>query len=122
MKKTNSNKYKIDEGLLLLISIVPRNKSQFYIDFLEQYHINYQMDFIADGTAPNEILRKLQLNNSEKKVIFSVINSNEEKEILDKIYQKFKKNRNYNGIAFTIEMKSLIGVYTYQFLGDIRMN
>ena len=102
--------------LKLLVTIVDRTKALFYIDFLEQYEVNFQMVCYGHGTAEKEMLHYLGLASSDKAVILSVIREELTEEITLSLSEKFHKVKNGKGIAFTIPMKSIIGVSTYQFL------
>ena len=45
--------------LKLLVTVVPRQKAEFYIEFLHAYEINFQTAFLAQGTAKSETLNML---------------------------------------------------------------
>lgn len=100
----------------ILFTIVDRSKSLFYSDLLEQFEVNMQTIIYGKGTAGSEILSMLGLREEEKTVIISFVREDRIKEILEVLKEKFEKIKNGKGIAFTIPMKSIIGVSTYQFL------
>ena len=108
--KVNSNK------LELLITIVSRQKAEFYVDLIQSFEVNMQMVLAASGTASTETLRYLGLSESEKSVILSVIREDRVKEALDALDERFKTLKNGKGIAYTVPMTSTIGVAIYQFL------
>ena len=58
--------------LKLLITVVDRNKGEFYLDVLSQFEVNFQTLINGTGTANSEILDMLGLNNN-KAVVLSVI-------------------------------------------------
>ena len=122
-KKTVSTKPKSTvtpdlKKLKLLVTIVDRTKALFYTDLLEQYEVNMQMVCMGHGTANNEMLDLVGLASSDKAVILSMIREDNLKEILNVLEEKFQKVKNGKGIAFTIPVKSLIGVSMYQFLSN----
>ena len=104
--------------LKLLVTIVPRSRTLLFIDLLEQFEVNMQLVIYGKGTADSEMLNYLGLAESEKAVILSVIREDKIKEALYQINEKFDKVRNGKGIAYTIHMKSIIGVAAYQFLSN----
>ena len=104
--------------LKLLVTIVDRSKTLFFEDLLEQYEINMQTVFYGHGTAVKDMLEFLGLANQEKSVIVSIIREDKVKEVTQVLQEKFEKVRNGKGIAFTIPLQSVIGVYTYQFLSN----
>ena len=67
------------------------------------------------------MLSYLGLAETEKVVILSVIKEEKEKEIIETLNEKFDKVKNGKGIAYTISMKSVIGVSIYKFLSNVRV-
>jgi len=104
--------------LKLLVTVVDRSKALFYMDLLEQFEVNMQTMLYGKGTAGKEILSYLGLAETEKAVILSIIREDKTKEILETISEKFEKVKNGKGIAYTISLKSIIGVSVYQFLSN----
>ena len=106
--------------LKLLITIVNRNKSEFFMDILQSMEINYQIAMTANGTASTEMLNLLGLSASDKTVILSVIREDKADSALALLEEKFKAVKGGKGIAFTVPMKSMIGVLNYRFLSNNR--
>jgi hypothetical protein len=104
--------------LKILITIVDRAKTDFYLDVLEGYEVNMQTVIYGHGTATNDILHYLGLSQSDKAVIVSVVKEEKIKEITVAYEDKYFKTKNGKGIAFTIPITSLIGVSIYQFLSN----
>ena len=106
--------------LKLLVTIVDRSKALFYVDLLEQFEVNMQTVIYGTGTADEALLNYLGFANSDKAVILSFVREDKIKSILETLAEKFEKVKNGKGIAFTIPLKSLIGVSIYQFLSNNR--
>ena len=104
--------------LELLITIVNRQKAEFFADLIQSYDVNMQMIVRAEGTANVEMLRALGLDDVQKVVIFSVIKEEKIKDALADIEHKFKTIKNGKGIAYTVPMTSVIGVAAYGFLSN----
>ena len=104
--------------LKLLITVVNRNKTEFYMDFLHDYEVNFQTSVLAQGTAKSETLYMLGLEDSDKSVIFSVLREDRATEALHALDDKFHTIKNGKGIAFTVPMSSVIGVAIYRFLSN----
>ncbi len=104
--------------LKLLVTVVNRNKAEFFMDFLQSFEVNFQTTMAARGTAGAETMRLLGLTDSDKTVIFSVIREDRVNAALDGLHEKFKTIRNGKGIAYTIPMTGTIGVAIYQFLSN----
>lgn len=111
----------VNEGikkLKLLVTIIDRSKALYYSDLLEQFEINMQMVIYGKGTADREMLNLLGLAENEKAIILSVVREDNITEVLETLSEKFEKIKNGKGIAYTIPMKSIIGVSIYQFLSN----
>ena len=119
-KKTNKNSGV--KKLKVLITVVNRSKSMFYLDLIEQYEVNMQMVLFGQGTANSEMLNLLGLAETDKSFIISVVKEEKVKDILETLAEKFEKVKNGKGIAYTIPMKSIIGVSVYQFLSNNSTN
>lgn len=104
--------------LMLLFTIVNRNKAEFYVDVLQKFEINMQLILAANGTADTTIQSLLGLTDSEKSVIVSVIRKDKCRQALSELEDKFKTVKGGKGIAYTVPMTSTIGVAIYQFLAN----
>ena len=106
--------------LMLLFTIVNRQKAELYADLLQAYDVNMQMFLSAQGTTRTEMLQYLGLTESEKVVILSVIRQDKVAEALHMLEEKFRTIKNGKGIAYTVPMSGTIGVAVYQFLCNHR--
>lgn len=106
--------------LKLLITVVPRNKGEFYTDLIEGFDSNMQLMLLGQGTARSETLHILGLEDSDKSVILSVVQEDRCEEIMRALDEKFNTVRNGKGIAFTTPVSSVIGVAIYRFLSNGR--
>ena len=103
--------------LKILVTIIDRKKVDFYVSNLEGFGANIQEIIYASGTTPRKDI--LGIKVSEKAVILSVVREDRIKEILATYEDKYFQTKNGKGIAFTIPIKSMIGVMLYQFLAGI---
>ena len=106
------------EKLKLLVTVVNKSKSLYYLDLFEEFEINMQMVLLGRGTADSEMLNLLGSIESDKAVILSVVKESKVKDVLETLKEKFLKVKNGKGIAYTIPMQSVIGVSIYQFLSN----
>lgn len=122
IKKTKSKKTVNSsiKKLKLLVTVVDRSKTLFYTDLLEEFEVNMQTVIYGTGTADEALLNYLGFANSDKAVILSFVREDKVKSILETLAEKFEKIKNGKGIAFTIPLKSIIGVSIYQFLSNNR--
>lgn len=108
--------------LMLLVTVVNREKAEFYADFIQSFEVNLQTTMAASGTASTETLRYLGLTETDKAVIFSVIREDKAPAALRALEGKFKTIKNGKGIAYTIPMTGTIGVAIYRFLSNTPAN
>ena len=122
LRKTKKEKTAVSDvkKLKLLVTVVNRNKTEFFIDFISGFEVNLQTSLPAQGTAKSETLHLLGLEDSDRSVIFSVLREDKAEEALHAIEDKFSSLRGGKGIAFTVPMSSVIGVAMYQFLSNYR--
>ncbi len=102
----------------LLFTIVNRQKTEFFVDLLYNFEVNFQTVLSAQGTANDDILSLLGLADSDKSVIISVIRRDKAKEALAVLEEKFRTVKGGKGIAYTVPISSTIGVAIYQFLSN----
>lgn len=110
-----------DNRLELLITIVNRGKGEYFIDLLQSFDVNMQFVTVGTGTADAQTLSKFGLTDSDKTVIFSVIQSSKISDALYVLDRKFKTIKNGKGIAYTIPFSSVIGTLIFGFLSNNRM-
>ena len=104
--------------LELLVTVVGRNKAEYYADFIQSFEVNMQAIVLAQGTANAGTLRYLGLTDTDKSVIFSVIQQNRLKEALQGLEEKFNAVKGGKGIAFSIPFTSVIGTLLFGFLSN----
>ena len=108
--------------LKLLVTVINRNKTEFFIDLIASHGVNLQTSVNAQGTANTDTLALLGLPDTDKSVIFSVVPEDKTDGVLRALDERFHKLRGGKGIAFTIPLSSVIGVAIYRFLSDNRIN
>lgn len=117
-KRTASKPPVAPNKLVLLVTVVNRPKAEFYVDLLQQFEVNLQLDVSAFGTAPANL--QLVSADPEKQVIFTVIREDNVKAALATLEEKFATIRGGKGIAFTVPFTSTIGVSVYRFLTNVQ--
>ena len=105
--------------LKLLVTVVDRQKGEFYLDVISQFDVNCQMVVGGLGTATSDLVELLGLE-PHKAVILSVVREERVEQIMNTLEDKFSAIRNGKGIAFAVSLSSVIGVNMYRFLSDRR--
>lgn len=103
-------------SLYLMTTIVDRKIANKYIELYKENDLNVMFLTLGLGTASNEILDYLGLDNPEKAVAFSVLEENSWLNIKKQLEKKLKIDAPGGGIAFTIPLSSIGGKKTLQFL------
>ena len=103
----------------LLVTVVDRNKGEFYLDVISQFDVNCQLSMGGLGTAHSELVELLGLE-PHKAVILSVVREDMVDTVMNTLEDKFATIRNGKGIAFAVPLSSVIGVNLYRFLSDRR--
>lgn len=107
--------------LELLITVVGRKKTDYYVDLIQSFDVNMQMCVMARGTANAMMLDLLGLSESDKTVILSVIQEDKLSEALGALEEKFAAIKDGKGVAWTIPVTSVIGTLIYGFLSNNRL-
>ena len=116
-----SNKHKTaPKRLKLLVTVVDRAKAEFYMDLLQDFEINMQISAAASGTATSDILHLMGMEESEKRVILSLVREDRAAAALAMLDEKFKTIKKGKGIAMTVPLTGVIGVSIYRFLSNNR--
>lgn len=115
-KKDVTPKNLAPDKLMLLVTIVNRNKAEYYADLLQSFEVNMQMAILGRGTAKSSF--GLLNSDWEKAVLFSVIRKDNVKKALDVLEEKFASIRGGKGISCVVPLSSVIGVAVYQFLSN----
>ncbi len=117
-KKSAGKKLTAPKKMLMLFTIVNREKAEFYEDLLQNFEVNMALTMSAAGTASSSMRQILGLTDMEKAVIVGFIKKEREKEALDMLEEKFRTVKGGKGIAYTVPLTSTIGVAIYQFLSN----
>ena len=105
--------------LKLLVTVVDRQKGEFYLDVISQFDVNCQLAMGGLGTATSELVELLGLG-PHKAVILSVVREDMVDTIMNTLEDKFATIRNGKGVSFAVPLSSVIGVNLYRFLSDRR--
>ena len=117
-KAQPNNKNTVSAKLKLLITIVARNKAEFYLDLIQSFDVNMQCVLIGQGTADKSTLGLLGLTDTDKAVILSVIQDKKIPDALSTLDNRFNSIKGGKGVAWTIPLTSVIGVLIYGFLSN----
>lgn len=119
--KKNKGKKRLTstKKLLLLITIVRKNKADYYLDLLSGMGANLQMTALGNGTTKSAIFTD---EIGTKAVIFSIIPEDSSVKIMKVLAEKFDELRDGKGVSWTIPLSSVMGVTFFNFLSNNKSN
>ena len=103
--------------LVLLVTIVNKGKGTF-ADLLRTFDVNLQMSFVGRGTAHSDLLEFLNLKDTQRSAVFSVLRADRVDAVLAALEDRFQSVNGGTGIAFTLPLTSVIGKLSYGFLSN----
>lgn len=120
VKSEDNNNTVSENRLELLITTVNRSKGEYYADLIQSFDVNMQFMALGHGTADAKTLSMFGFTDSDKTVIFSVIQGNKLQAALDALEEKFRTIKNGKGIAYTVPLSGVIGKLIFGFLSNNR--
>lgn len=99
----------------MLITIVPKGKANQVCQVITQGVIHFQTIIKGVGTAPSEILDLLSLGESDKEVIFSIVDDQDLNITFEALEDAFEFKKSAFGVSFTVDI-STIGKLGYNHL------
>lgn len=107
------------KALTLLVTIVNRDASDVFIDYFKTLESNLQVTIYGKGTVPREIASYLGLSEINNDVVLTFIKKEHVDEAFDYIEKRFELSKRHKGVAFAIDIQSIIGVSVYKYLASI---
>ena len=103
-------------NLYMMTTIVDRKIVNKFNDLYEENNLNVRLWALGLGTASNDILDYLGLDNPEKAVAFSVIQETSWINLKKQLQKKLQIDAPGGGIAFITPLSSIGGTKALQFL------
>ena len=102
--------------LVLYTIIVPRGQGDNILKILKANKSSAQFIQIGEGTATSVIRDILDIEDTKKEIIYSIVREDAVADIKREIDVYFIASKKNRGIAYTISLDSIIGVKMYKFL------
>ena len=103
-------------GLSLMVSVVGRSRLPELLALMKDRKVNVNLIALGRGTAANDVLDMLGIENSEKAVCFSVVTGETWKALKKDLRAKLRIDVPGTGIAFKVPMSSIGGRRELMFL------
>jgi len=113
--------YKLRE-LKVLFVIVGRGQADYYINQFEEIGVSATYVTYGQGTVRKDLQHILGLTNPKKDVLLCLVTKTKLDGCIDVLNERFKVSKEAKGVAFTVELDSMIGVLSYKFFTDTKQN
>ena len=114
-KKSTTKKLTSTKKLVLLVTIVRKNKADYYLDLIEENGANLQLNVVGNGTTKSAVFSN---EVGTKAIIFSVLAEDDAKKLLVIMRDKFSEVRDGKGVCWTCPLSSVMGVTFFNFLSN----
>lgn len=104
--------------LLFYVIIVNNGQGDNIRRILRSNHSSAQFTKIGEGTASKKVKTILNIEDSTKEIIYSLVNESAVPDIKKELDAYFAINKRNAGLAFTIELKTIMGVKLYKFFSQ----
>ncbi|HRY77568.1 MAG TPA: hypothetical protein P5154_02260 [Candidatus Izemoplasmatales bacterium] len=98
-----------------LFLIVPRSSSKKVSEIISRKRIDFQITVPAIGTAPMEILEYFSIGETERDMIFSIIDDNDIESIFNELESEYGFLKSGHGVAFAVDLDGATKL-GYQYL------
>lgn len=102
--------------LKLFCLIVSQEQGEYYIKALSDLGVSATYEVYGTGTAPKEIYDLFGIGTTKKDLLIAVVKEPLLEEVKKMVEARFNVSLRAKGIAFTIDIDSMIGVILYRFL------
>ncbi|MBO6280564.1 MAG: hypothetical protein J6M95_03180 [Bacilli bacterium] len=102
--------------IVLYTVIVPRGQGENIIRIFKANKSSAQFLQYGEGTASNAIRDILGVEDTKKDIVYSFVREETVPDIKKEIDAYFVASKRNKGIAYTIQLSSIVGVKMYKFL------
>lgn len=106
--------------LKFFVTVINHNHHKDVLSLLKKYEVGLNFITHGRGTATREIYDILGLSDVRKNIIFSVVKAERTDELKSELAKMFAKGKDAKGIAFAINISSVIGLSIYKYLSNTR--
>ena len=101
--------------LVFYIVIVNYGQGDNIIRLFKNRGSTAQFVQIGEGTANSRVKEILNIEDTRKEIVCSIVREDRVKEIKDELEAYFAVSSKNRGVGFTIELSSMVGVKLYKF-------
>lgn len=104
------------KNLVFYTVIVNRGQSDGIIKIFKNTKSSFQLIQFGEGTSKNQFKTILGAEETDKDILYSIVREDIVPDIKREIDAFFATSKRNIGIAYTISLKSLVGVKMYKYL------
>lgn len=108
------------EKMRLLITITNYGFSKEFLRLFKDYEVAMNLIVYGRGTGTKEIYDLLGLSDVRKEIIFSVVKNEHLPALKNDINNLYIRRKEAKGVAFSIDITSVIGLSIYKYLSNTR--
>lgn len=101
--------------LLVYMIIVNFGQSDNIIRLLKLNHSSAQFVKVGEGTATKQVKEILGIEDTRKEIVFSLLREDYVEDFKKELEAYFAINKKNRGVAFTVDLTSMVGVKLYKF-------
>lgn len=116
-----TSKYEV-EKLFVSFVIVTRYQGSYFVDKFIDLGVSSSFIVFGKGTAPSEMIYALGLPESKKDVVITVFKESMKDKINEIIEERFNFSSSSKGASFIIPLDSVMGLLSYRFMSDTKIN
>lgn len=102
----------MNKRIMILLSIVERDKGKKLIEELEELDIRVNFQTVGFGTAPTEMMDIFGIGSNDKDIIISLGAENVVKEIMTNFGEKFVSHSKYGGLMIILRVSAASRILT----------
>lgn len=106
--------------LKFFITIVKHRYDKEVLNIINKHEVGLSFITHGRGTGPKEIYDILGLSDVRKDIVFSVVKDEQIASLKQEIAAFYQREKAAKGIAFAIEISSVIGLSIYKYLSNTR--
>ena len=106
--------------LKFFVTVINHNHHKDVLSILKNYEVGLNFITHGRGTATREIYEILGFSDVRKDIIFSIVKAERTDELKNELAKMFAKGKDAKGIAFAINITSVIGLSIYKYLSNTR--
>ena len=102
--------------VVFYVIIVNYGQSENIIRLLKNNHSSAQFVQMGEGTATKQVRSILNIEDNSKEIIYSFLREEYVEDFKNELDAYFASSKRNAGIAFTVDLSTIVGVKIYKFL------